>query len=225
MRPRAPLPYAYARASSSRPAPLRLRVRVARPAATGPTGPRAAIASATPTTSPSRSATHAPPGSVRQQRADAQARARRIGAGGLGLLAEAPVEVLERARSDRRGRPSTSRGRPSGEPTMTASDRRLGPRCRTRRASFKLGGHRLAYTTYGEGPRVTVLLHGLLFSQRMHDELARALADRGHRVVTLDLLGHGASDRPPDMWRYSMSEFGARGDRAARPPRGRARRS
>src|SRR6185436_266699 len=70
------------------------------------------------------------------------------------------------------------------------------------------GGQRLAYETYGDGPKLTVLLHGLLFSRRMHDELARALADRGHRVVTLDLLGHGASDRPRDMWRYSMTEFG-----------------
>src|SRR5687768_1897664 len=42
----------------------------------------------------------------------------------------------------------------------------------------------------------------------MHDELARALAERGNRVITLDLLGHGASDRPRDMWRYSMSLFG-----------------
>jgi pimeloyl-ACP methyl ester carboxylesterase len=73
---------------------------------------------------------------------------------------------------------------------------------------FEHAGQQLAYATYGEGSRVTVLLHGLLFSGRMHDELARALADRGHRVVTLDLLGHGASDRPRDMWRYSMTEFG-----------------
>jgi pimeloyl-ACP methyl ester carboxylesterase len=55
---------------------------------------------------------------------------------------------------------------------------------------------------------VVVLLHGLLFSRYMHDALARALAERGHRVLTLDLLGHGESDRPPDMWRYSMTEFG-----------------
>jgi pimeloyl-ACP methyl ester carboxylesterase len=75
-------------------------------------------------------------------------------------------------------------------------------------ATFPHAGRQLAYTSYGEGPRLTVLLHGLLFNQRMHDELARALADRGHRVVTLDLLGHGASDRPADMWNYSMSEFG-----------------
>jgi pimeloyl-ACP methyl ester carboxylesterase len=73
---------------------------------------------------------------------------------------------------------------------------------------FEHGDHELAYEVYGDGPRLTVLLHGLLFSGRMHQQLARALADRGHRVVTLDLLGHGASDRPTDMWRYSMTEFG-----------------
>ena len=74
--------------------------------------------------------------------------------------------------------------------------------------SFRHAGQQLAYSSYGEGPRVTVLLHGLLFSRYMHDALARALAERGHRVLTLDLLGHGESDRPPDMWRYSMTEFG-----------------
>ena len=75
--------------------------------------------------------------------------------------------------------------------------------------TLTLSGHRLAYTSYGEGPRVIVLVHGLLLNQRMHAELAKALADRGNRVVTLDLLGHGRSDRPPDMWRYSMTTFGA----------------
>src|SRR5215207_9977533 len=80
---------------------------------------------------------------------------------------------------------------------------------RSRQATFKVGGHRLAYTSYGEGPRTTVLVHGLLLSQRMHKRLAESLADRGNRVLTLDLLGHGRSDRPPDMWRYSMSAFGA----------------
>ena len=74
--------------------------------------------------------------------------------------------------------------------------------------SFAHAGRTLAYSTYGEGPRVVVLLHGLLFSRYMHDALARALAERGHRVLTLDLLGHGESERPTDMWRYSMSEFG-----------------
>jgi len=75
-------------------------------------------------------------------------------------------------------------------------------------ATFKHAGHRLAYTQYGEGPRTCVLIHGLLVSQKMHRPLAKALAARGNRVITLDLLGHGKSDRPRDMWRYSMSAFG-----------------
>jgi pimeloyl-ACP methyl ester carboxylesterase len=74
--------------------------------------------------------------------------------------------------------------------------------------TFTLAGHRLAYTSYGDGPRVTVLIHGLLLSQRMHEPLARALADRENRVITLDLLGHGRSDRPAEKWRYSMTTFG-----------------
>ena len=69
-------------------------------------------------------------------------------------------------------------------------------------------GQRLSYTEFGSGDRTVVLLHGLLLNQRMHEPLARALAARGNRVVTLDLLGHGESDRPRDMWRYSMSFFG-----------------
>jgi pimeloyl-ACP methyl ester carboxylesterase len=42
----------------------------------------------------------------------------------------------------------------------------------------------------------------------MHAPLAQALAERGNRVIVLDLLGHGESDRPQDMWRYSMPIFG-----------------
>ncbi len=76
-------------------------------------------------------------------------------------------------------------------------------------STFSLDGQRLAYTVHGDGPRLTVLLHGLLFNQRMHETLARALAERGQRVVTLDLLGHGDSDRPGEKWRYSMPAFGS----------------
>ncbi|HSD82078.1 MAG TPA: alpha/beta hydrolase [Solirubrobacteraceae bacterium] len=74
--------------------------------------------------------------------------------------------------------------------------------------SFEHAGRRLAYTEYGDGPRTCVLLHGLLLSQKMHRPLARELARRGNRVVTLDLLGHGASDRPVDMTAYGMTFFG-----------------
>jgi pimeloyl-ACP methyl ester carboxylesterase len=74
--------------------------------------------------------------------------------------------------------------------------------------TFRHEGHRLAYTVHGDGPRTFVLVHGLLLSQKMHGRLARTLAERGHRVVTLDLLGHGKSARPRDMTLYSMSFFG-----------------
>ncbi len=80
-------------------------------------------------------------------------------------------------------------------------------------ASFNYAGQRLAYTEYGPRDaaaqaRTTILVHGLLLSQRMHEPLAKTLAERGNRVVTVDLLGHGASDRPRDMWRYSVPLFG-----------------
>src|SRR6201996_3788361 len=74
-------------------------------------------------------------------------------------------------------------------------------------AEFHVDGQRLAYTVYGEGPRTTVLLPGLLLSQAMQAPLARALAARGNRVVTFDPLGHGASSRPRDQWRYSIRAF------------------
>ncbi len=69
-------------------------------------------------------------------------------------------------------------------------------------------GHRLEYTEYGGGDRWVVLLHGQLMPRRMHQPLARHLAAQGHHVVTLDLLGHGRSDRPDDPLLYSMTAFG-----------------
>jgi pimeloyl-ACP methyl ester carboxylesterase len=54
-----------------------------------------------------------------------------------------------------------------------------------------------------------ILLPGLLLSRKMHGPLAATLADRGYRVLCLDPLGHGASDRPEEMWNYSMTIFGA----------------
>ncbi len=72
---------------------------------------------------------------------------------------------------------------------------------------FRHDGQRLAYTVHGKGPHATVLMPGLLLSQKMQTPLARELASRGNRVITFDPLGHGASDRPQDMTRYSMSAF------------------
>jgi pimeloyl-ACP methyl ester carboxylesterase len=68
--------------------------------------------------------------------------------------------------------------------------------------------HRLEYTEYGSGERWVVLVHGQLMPRRMHEPLARKLAGGGAHVLTLDLLGHGRSDRPTDPLLYSMTDFG-----------------
>jgi len=95
-------------------------------------------------------------------------------------------------------------------------------------SSFRFEGQRIVYEEFGGGPaavtaggargrtarsaaagtRPVILVHGLLLSRQMHEPLAEALAARGNRVITVDLLGHGESDRPRDMWRYSMAFFG-----------------
>jgi len=69
-------------------------------------------------------------------------------------------------------------------------------------------GRRLAYETYGQGDRLLVLLHGLLMDARLNRGLASALAARGHRVVLLDLLGHGLSDKPRHAAEYRMDVYG-----------------
>src|SRR5829696_8347936 len=77
-----------------------------------------------------------------------------------------------------------------------------------RTKDFEYEGHRLVYDEYGSGEHVVVLLPGLLFSRKMHQPLAETLSEGGHRVICLDLLGHGDSDRPPEMQNYGMMLFG-----------------
>ena len=72
---------------------------------------------------------------------------------------------------------------------------------------FFVDSDRLEYTEFGAGDRWVVLLHGQLMPRRMHDPLARVLAADGFHVVTLDLLGHGRSDRPDDPREYSMTAW------------------
>jgi pimeloyl-ACP methyl ester carboxylesterase len=62
-----------------------------------------------------------------------------------------------------------------------------------------LGGHRLycyAAGTRGAGAPV-VLVHGAFTSSHLWRETVPRLP-KGHRVLVLDLLGHGRSDLPPD---------------------------
>src|SRR5687767_12569007 len=72
---------------------------------------------------------------------------------------------------------------------------------------FRYEGLRIAYDEYGSGDRPLILIHGLLMNRRMFDRLAPEISERGNRVITVDLLGHGQSDRPEDLVRYSMPLF------------------
>ena len=63
-----------------------------------------------------------------------------------------------------------------------------------RSATVVVNGHRLHYRTAGRGP-VILLIHGIAGSGATWKRLLQPLA-RGHRVIALDLLGHGLSDKP-----------------------------
>jgi pimeloyl-ACP methyl ester carboxylesterase len=72
---------------------------------------------------------------------------------------------------------------------------------------FLIDGDRLEYTELGSGDRWVVLLHAQLMTRTMHEPLARVLGAAGMHVVTVDLLGHGRSDRPEDPREYSTSAW------------------
>jgi pimeloyl-ACP methyl ester carboxylesterase len=76
---------------------------------------------------------------------------------------------------------------------------------RTRYLPF--GEYRLAYEVYGSGDRVLVWLHALLLDANLSRSLARALAAKGNRVVLLDLLGHGRSDKPRHAGAHRMDVY------------------
>jgi pimeloyl-ACP methyl ester carboxylesterase len=75
------------------------------------------------------------------------------------------------------------------------------------RHTLTYGRYRLAYEVYGSGDRVLVWLHGLLLDANLSRGLARRLAARGNRVVLLDLLGHGRSDKPRHAGPHRMDLY------------------
>jgi len=74
-------------------------------------------------------------------------------------------------------------------------------------SSFRHHGYRLGYEVHGEGDRVVVLTNGLLLDAGVNRQLARALATHGFRVVLLDLLGHGTSDKPQHATQHRMDRY------------------
>jgi pimeloyl-ACP methyl ester carboxylesterase len=74
------------------------------------------------------------------------------------------------------------------------------------RRTATAGGYRLSFQEAGpaDGP-VIVLIHGLASDGDTWDRAIRPLAERGLRVIAIDLLGHGRSDKPPG--RYLLDDF------------------
>jgi pimeloyl-ACP methyl ester carboxylesterase len=68
------------------------------------------------------------------------------------------------------------------------------------------GGHRIAYLEAGppDAP-VVILLHGLASDADTWDKAVGPLAQRGLHVYAVDLLGHGASDKPAGT--YLLHDF------------------
>jgi pimeloyl-ACP methyl ester carboxylesterase len=81
------------------------------------------------------------------------------------------------------------------------------------RKSVRVDGHQIWYSEAGpaDGPPV-LLLHGLLSDSSTWAPAITALAAHGARVIALDLVGHGQSDKPPiayylDDFAISVSTF------------------
>lgn len=67
---------------------------------------------------------------------------------------------------------------------------------------FRYNGRRIYYEETGEGAPL-LLLHGNTASSRMYEDIARRYSS-DFRVILIDFLGHGRSDRldefPTDLW-------------------------
>ncbi len=76
---------------------------------------------------------------------------------------------------------------------------------------FGYDGFRIAFEQrgrkHGAAERPIVLIHGLLLPRKHNYPLADALADRGNRVILIDLLGHGESDMPARARCHSMEIY------------------
>ncbi|MFE0776817.1 alpha/beta fold hydrolase [Streptomyces sp. NPDC058861] len=66
---------------------------------------------------------------------------------------------------------------------------------------------RLHTTTWGSGDRTALLVHGIMADHRTWRRVGPALAERGYRVVAVDLRGHGASGRGAGPGEYRPEDY------------------
>jgi pimeloyl-ACP methyl ester carboxylesterase len=75
-----------------------------------------------------------------------------------------------------------------------------------RREEITLHGHKVSYSTAGEGESVVLLIHGIVGCAAQWDQVIPLLAER-YTVVAPDLLGHGESAKPRGD--YSLGAYAA----------------
>ncbi|WP_435972862.1 alpha/beta fold hydrolase [Streptomyces sp. Qhu_M48] len=66
---------------------------------------------------------------------------------------------------------------------------------------------RLHTTTWGSGDRIALLVHGIMADHRTWRRVGPALAERGYRVLAVDLRGHGVSGRAAGPEGYRPEDY------------------
>jgi pimeloyl-ACP methyl ester carboxylesterase len=107
--------------------------------------------------------------------------------------------------ADRAGRssdPNRENGKavaPDGHPVAAAPPFEVG--------IFEVNGLELYYEIHGHGPRILVFIHGILMDSDMNRRLAADLAAAGHRVILVDMPGHGRSEKPKRASCHRMDTY------------------
>src|SRR5438309_6258554 len=61
-------------------------------------------------------------------------------------------------------------------------------------------GVTIAYRVRGDGPRAVLFMHGWAGSGAYFEQTLKRLDLTGLRLITIDMRGHGASDKPETSW-------------------------
>ncbi|HSH38288.1 MAG TPA: alpha/beta hydrolase [Chthoniobacterales bacterium] len=67
-----------------------------------------------------------------------------------------------------------------------------------------LDGFKVHYTNYGEGPFAVVFVHGWSCDETVWNGVAPALPKQNVRAITVDLPGHGKSDKPQIVYNMDL---------------------
>jgi pimeloyl-ACP methyl ester carboxylesterase len=76
---------------------------------------------------------------------------------------------------------------------------------------FSWKNYQLAYEVWGDVGVPCLLMHGILMDSEMNRGLARRFVSQGYKVVLLDLLGHGNSDKPTDPREHRTDFYAQQG--------------